>query len=148
MIISYVKCDENRKCCVSQGSSILYGILSWLSRYLEDQFCHTSASNCGVLANQAENGISGKSTSSLRRSLTEAASLSMRTQRLFDHQEAHKRSLSCALLSFDTELLGVLRIEPRPTELHRLASNDASDRSSAEKVIQNIETNVPPGSTH
>src|SRR5207249_2676561 len=50
--------------------------------------------------------------------------------------------------NFDTELLGVLRIEPRPTELHRLASNDAADGSSAEKVIQNIETNVPPGSTH
>ena len=50
--------------------------------------------------------------------------------------------------NFDTELLGVLRIEQRPTELHRLASNDAADGSSAEKVIQNIETNVPPGSTH
>jgi len=50
--------------------------------------------------------------------------------------------------NFDTELLGVLRVEPRPTELHRLASNDAADGSSAEKVIQNIETNVPPGSTH
>ena len=50
--------------------------------------------------------------------------------------------------NFDTELLGVLRVEPRPTELHRLVSNDAADGSSAEKVIQNIETNVPPGSTH
>src|SRR6185295_3354741 len=35
-----------------------------------------------------------------------------------------------------------------PTELHRLASNDAADWSFTEKVIQNIETNVPPGSTH
>ena len=50
--------------------------------------------------------------------------------------------------NFDTELLGVLQIEPMPTELHRLASNDAAEGSSAEKVIQNIETNVPPGSTH
>src|SRR5260370_26596048 len=50
--------------------------------------------------------------------------------------------------NFDTELLGVLRVEPGPTELHRLATNDAADGSSAEKVIQNIETNVPPGSTH
>src|ERR1700686_4517327 len=49
---------------------------------------------------------------------------------------------------FDTELLGVLGVEPRPTELHRLTTNDAADGSSAEKVIQNIETNVPPGSTH
>src|SRR5262249_7696831 len=49
---------------------------------------------------------------------------------------------------FNTELLGVLRIEPRPTELHRLATNDAADGSSAEKLVQNIQTNVPPGSTH
>ncbi len=33
-------------------------------------------------------------------------------------------------------------------ELHRLTTKDASDGSSAENVIQNIETNVPPGSTH
>src|ERR1700680_3429311 len=50
--------------------------------------------------------------------------------------------------NFDTELPGVLRVELRPTELHRLASNDAADGASAEKVIQNIETNVPPGSTN
>ena len=36
---------------------------------------------------------------------------------------------------FNTELLGVLRVEPRPTELHRLASNDAADGSSDEKAI-------------
>jgi hypothetical protein len=30
----------------------------------------------------------------------------------------------------------------------RFTSNDAADGSSAEKAIQNIETNVPPGSTH
>src|SRR5260370_8897274 len=50
--------------------------------------------------------------------------------------------------NFDTELLGVLRVEPRPTELHRLTSNDAANGSSDEKAVQNIETNVPPGSTH
>jgi hypothetical protein len=40
---------------------------------------------------------------------------------------------------FNIELLGVLRVQPRPTELHRLASNDAADGSYAEKPIQNIE---------
>src|SRR5205807_5313037 len=50
---------------------------------------------------------------------------------------------------FDTELLGVLRVQPLPAaELHGLTTNDAADGSSAEKAIQNIETNVPPGSTH
>src|SRR2546430_797141 len=50
---------------------------------------------------------------------------------------------------FNTELPGVLRVQPLPAaELHRVATNDAADGSSAEKVIQNIETNVPPGSTH
>src|SRR2546427_12191384 len=45
---------------------------------------------------------------------------------------------------FDTELLGVLRVQPLPAaELHRLATNDAVDGSSAEKASQNIETNVP-----
>src|SRR5438876_10314335 len=48
---------------------------------------------------------------------------------------------------FNPELPGVLRVEPLPAELHRLATNDASDGSSAEQVIQNIETNVPAGST-
>jgi len=50
---------------------------------------------------------------------------------------------------FDTELPGVLRVQPLPAaELHGLATSDAADGSSAEKVIQNIETNVPSGSTH
>ena len=45
---------------------------------------------------------------------------------------------------FNTELLGVLRVQPLPAaELHRLATNDAVDGSSVEKAIQNIETNVP-----
>src|SRR5882724_6344422 len=50
---------------------------------------------------------------------------------------------------FNTELLGILRVQPLPAaELHRLTTSDAADGSSAEKAIQNIETNVPPGSTH
>src|SRR5271169_4754310 len=49
---------------------------------------------------------------------------------------------------FDTELLGVLGVQSLPAELHGLATNDAAEGSSAEKVIQDIETNVPPGSTH
>jgi hypothetical protein len=32
--------------------------------------------------------------------------------------------------------------------IHGIRANDASDRNSAEQVIQNIETNVSPGSTH
>src|SRR3954471_5469741 len=48
----------------------------------------------------------------------------------------------------NTELLGVLRVQALPAELHCLGANDASKGSSAEKVIQDIETNVPPGSTH
>src|SRR5204863_8753348 len=46
------------------------------------------------------------------------------------------------------ELLCVLGVQSRPAELHRLGTNDAADGSSTEKLIQNIETNVPPGSTH
>src|ERR1700688_1455082 len=50
---------------------------------------------------------------------------------------------------FHTKLLGVLRVQPLPAaELHRLGADNAADGSSAKKVIQNIETNVPPGSTH
>ena len=65
-----------------------------------------------------------------------------------------KKPISCLYLlarpvgRFYTELLGVLSVQPLPAELHRLTTNDTADGSSAEKVIQNIETNVPPGSTH
>src|SRR5256885_2030839 len=56
-----------------------------------------------------------------------------------------RRPVEC----FNTEQLGVLRVQPLPAaELHGLGANHAADRSSAEKMIQNIETNVPPGSTH
>src|SRR5215472_8061237 len=51
--------------------------------------------------------------------------------------------------TFNTELLGVLRVQPLPvSELHRLRADHAAERRSAEKVIQDIETNMPPGSTH
>src|SRR5262249_45554500 len=49
---------------------------------------------------------------------------------------------------FNRELSGVLSVQPLPAELHRLRTNDAANGSSAQKVIQNIETNVPTGSTH
>src|SRR5258706_14748254 len=56
-----------------------------------------------------------------------------------------RRPVGC----FNTELLGVLGVQSLPAaELHRVTSNDAADGASAEKVIQNIETNVPSGSTH
>ena len=46
--------------------------------------------------------------------------------------------------NFETELLGVLRVQPLPApELQRLATSHAPDGSSAEQVIQNIQTNVP-----
>src|SRR5947199_5784340 len=49
----------------------------------------------------------------------------------------------------NAELLCVLRVQSLPAaELHRLGTNDAADGGSAEQVIQNIEANVPPGSTH
>src|SRR5262249_12325256 len=50
---------------------------------------------------------------------------------------------------FHAELLCVLGVQPLPTlELHRVATSDAADGSSAEEAVQNIESNVPPGSTH
>src|SRR5215813_8159202 len=58
-------------------------------------------------------------------------------------------SMVLSSLRFNAELLCVLGIQSLPTaELHRVGTNDAADGSSAEKVIQNIEANVPPGSTH
>src|SRR3954465_12416882 len=51
--------------------------------------------------------------------------------------------------SLNGELLCILGVQSLPAlELHRLGTNDATDGGSAEKVIQNIEANVPPGSTH
>src|SRR2546430_10001199 len=49
----------------------------------------------------------------------------------------------------NAELLCVLRVQSLPaSELHRLGTNDAADGGSAEQMIQNIESKVPPGSTH
>src|SRR5689334_5446296 len=49
----------------------------------------------------------------------------------------------------DAELLGVLLVQPLPAcELHRLTTGDAANGISAKKAIQNIEADVPPGSTH
>src|SRR5947209_7744837 len=50
---------------------------------------------------------------------------------------------------FNTELLGIFGVQSLPAgELHRITTGDAANGSSAEKVIQDIESNVPPGSTH
>src|SRR5579862_3336292 len=47
------------------------------------------------------------------------------------------------------ELLGVIRVQPLPAiELHSLRTDDASEWSAVKRVIQNIEANVPAGSTH
>src|SRR5207249_5832211 len=49
----------------------------------------------------------------------------------------------------NAELLCVLGVQSLPAaELHGLGTNDAADGGSAEKVIENIEADVPPGSTH
>ena len=51
--------------------------------------------------------------------------------------------------AFRPELLGVLGVQSLPAaELHGLGADDAADGSSAEKAIQNIETDVPPGGAH
>src|SRR5262245_27091936 len=63
-----------------------------------------------------------------------------------DEPEEHRAHQQVLL---DTELLCVLGVQSLPAaELHRLAANDTADGSSAEQVIHNIETNVPPGSAH
>src|ERR1043166_2851512 len=50
------------------------------------------------------------------------------------------------VVSFKTELLGILRDQPLPTlQLHRVAAEDAADGIFAEKAIQNIKSNVPAG---
>src|SRR4051812_24649203 len=49
----------------------------------------------------------------------------------------------------DAELLCVLRVQSLPAaEPHRVGTDRASDRGSAEKAIEHIEADVPPGSTH
>src|SRR5262245_51962125 len=49
----------------------------------------------------------------------------------------------------DAELFSIFGIEPLPTlELHRLGPGDAPNGISAQKPIQSIESNVPPGRAH
>src|SRR5262245_18591037 len=49
----------------------------------------------------------------------------------------------------NAELLGVLRVQPLPApELQGIGADHAADGISAEKVIQNIEADVPPRGTH
>src|SRR4051812_30374614 len=49
----------------------------------------------------------------------------------------------------NAELACVLGVQPLPAaKLHRIAASDAADGSSGEEAIQNVESNVPPGSTH
>src|SRR5256885_1349479 len=51
--------------------------------------------------------------------------------------------------AFNAELLCILRAQSLPVaELHRVGTNHAAEGGSAEQVIQHIEANVPPGSTH
>src|SRR5579863_10164506 len=50
---------------------------------------------------------------------------------------------------FNTELLCIFRVQPLPaTELHGVGTDHAANGSPAEETVQNIETNVPSGSTH
>src|ERR1700687_1640634 len=50
---------------------------------------------------------------------------------------------------FDTELLGVLGVQPLPAaELHGLGADDASNRLTREEPLKDVEANVPPGCTH
>jgi hypothetical protein len=48
----------------------------------------------------------------------------------------------------DAELLCVFRVQSLPIELHGLGADDASNRLTRNETIQNIEADVPPGSTH
>lgn len=50
---------------------------------------------------------------------------------------------------FDTKFPGVVCVQSLPAvKSHGIRPDDAPDGRSAEKVIQNIETNMPSGSTH
>jgi hypothetical protein len=89
-------------------------------------------------------GLKGKQANSLV--LTETATRSRFLLHSFAIDPVSR--LLRPLKRFNAELLGVLCVQLRPAELHCLAANDAADGLSMEKPIQNIETNVPPGSTH
>src|SRR5262245_27619337 len=57
-------------------------------------------------------------------------------------------SLWWPVWDLDTELLGVFGVQALPTELHRLASDDAPDRFAREEPIEDVETDVPARSAH
>src|SRR2546425_10967724 len=83
-----------------------------------------------------------------RQSVSPAISRSIRSDGSMG-SPSRLRGVGRAAGGLDAELLCVLGVQSLPAaELHRLATNDAADGSSAEKLIQNIETNVPPGSAH
>src|SRR5215472_16107364 len=44
---------------------------------------------------------------------------------------------------FDTELLGVLRVQPLPVELQCLGANDASNGLAREAPLKHVEADVP-----
>ena len=55
-----------------------------------------------------------------------------------------RRPVGC----LNAELLGVLRVQSLPAELHGLGADDASNRLTRDEPLKNIEADVPPGSTH
>src|SRR5262249_23194799 len=48
----------------------------------------------------------------------------------------------------NTEMLGVFGVQALPTELHRLASDDAPDGLAREQPIEDVETDVPARCAH
>src|SRR5262249_24022828 len=57
-------------------------------------------------------------------------------------------SLWWPVWDLDTELLGVFGVQALPTELHRLASDDAPDGFAREEPIEDVETDVPACRAH
>lgn len=48
----------------------------------------------------------------------------------------------------NAELFRILGVQSLPAELHGRRANDAPKRLTREEPIENVETNMPPGSTH
>src|SRR5215475_166084 len=57
-------------------------------------------------------------------------------------------SLWWPVWDLDAELLGVLGVQALPTELHRLASDNAPDGLASEEPIEDVEADVPAGRAH
>src|SRR5262249_19567906 len=57
-------------------------------------------------------------------------------------------SLWWPVWDLDTELLGVFGVQALPTELHRLASDDAPDGFAREEPIEDVKTDVPARRAH